>query len=197
MSRKDQTNALRIRVMEVALDHFSEAGIEHASVSRILAGAECSIGSLYHHFGSKEGIAEALLISGVKKFNTRLLATLLPEKTAKTGIKAIVTFCCGWVTNQSKLAAFLMSHKVILSGSSNSERRKMDREFNQAIYEWFVPHVKCAKLSQLPTSLYMPLICGPALEYSRLWLSGRCDQAPDDVSAVFAEAAWQSVKKEG
>lgn len=195
MSRKDQTNALKIRVMKVALNHFSEVGIENVSVSSILAGADCSVGSFYHHFGNKEGIAEAVLLEGVNQFNSGLLAALLPKKTASTGIKAIVTFCCNWVSNQSKLAAFMMSQKVILSDSFKSGRRKMDLEFNQAIYEWFVPHVDCGNLLRLPSSLYMPLICGPTMEYSRLWLSGISDRSPDDVSSVLAEAAWQSVKK--
>ena len=70
MSRKDQTNALKIRVMKVALNHFSEVGIENVSVSSILAGADCSVGSLYHHFGNKEGIAEAVLLEGVNQFNS-------------------------------------------------------------------------------------------------------------------------------
>ena len=74
MSRKNQTNKLKCRVMEVALGHFSEVGIERTNVSNILTDAGCSVGSLYHHFGNKEGIAEALFIDGVDQFNSRLLS---------------------------------------------------------------------------------------------------------------------------
>ena len=133
MSRKNQTSELKARVMEAALCHFSEVGIERTSVSNILKDAECSVGSLYHHFGNKEGIAEALFIDGVNQFNSRLLATLLPRRTASTGIKAIVTFCCEWVTARSELAGFLLSREVTLSDKAKLELREMGRAFGQSI----------------------------------------------------------------
>lgn len=194
MSRKNQTIELKSRVMEAALGHFSEVGIERTNVSNILKDAGCSVGSLYHHFGNKEGIAEALFIDGVNQFNSRLLAALLPEKTASTGIKAIVTFCCEWVTDQSELAGFLLSREATLSDKAKMELREMDRAFGQSIYDWFVPHVKSGALLELPKGMYVPLICGPTLEYSRLWLSGRNSRSPGDVASILAEAAWQSVK---
>jgi AcrR family transcriptional regulator len=194
MSRKSQTNKLKSRVMEVALGHFSEVGIERTNVSNILTDAGCSVGSLYHHFGNKEGIAEALFIDGVDQFNSRLLAALLPSKTASKGIKAIVTFCCEWVTGQPELAGFLLSREVTLSDNAKLDLRKMDRAFGQSIYDWFVPHVKSGALLELPISMYVPLICGSTLEYSRLWLSGRNNRSPSEVSSILAQAAWQSVK---
>lgn len=194
MSRKNQTSELKSRVMEVALGHFSEVGIERTNVSNILTDAGCSVGSLYHHFGNKEGIAEALFIDGVNQFNFRLLEALLPRRTASTGIKAIVIFCCEWVTDQPELAGFLLSREVTLSDNAKLELRKTDREFGQSIYNWFVPHVKSGALLELPTSMYVPLICGSTLEYSRLWLSGRNNRSPGDVASILAEAAWQSVK---
>lgn len=194
MSRQNQTSELRSRIMEVALLHFSEVGIARTNVGDILKDADCSVGSLYHHFGNKEGIAENLFIDGVNQFNSSLLAALLPRRTAGTGIKAIVTFCCDWVTDQSQLAAYLLSREIKLSESTRQELREMDRDFGQSLYEWFVPHVKSGELLELPTSLFMPLISGPTLEYSRLWLSGRSSRSPRDVAPILAEAAWQSVK---
>ncbi len=194
MSRKNQTSELKSRVMEVALGHFSEVGIERTNVSNILNDSGCSVGSLYHHFGNKEGIAEALFIDGVNQFNSRLLEALLPRRTASNGIKAIVTFCCEWVTDQPELAGFLLSREVTLSDNAKLELRKMDREFGQSIYDWFVPHVRSGALLELPTSMYVPLICGSTLEYSRLWISGRNNRSPGAVASILAEAAWQSVK---
>jgi AcrR family transcriptional regulator len=194
MSRKNQTSELKSRVMEVALGHFSEVGIERTNVSNILNDAGCSVGSLYHHFGNKEGIAEALFIDGVNQFNSRLLEALLPRRTASNGIKAIVTFCCEWVTDQPELAGFLLSREVTLSDNAKLELRKMDREFGQSIYDWFVPHVRSGALLELPTSMYVPLICGSTLEYSRLWISGRNNRSPGAVASILAEAAWQSIK---
>jgi AcrR family transcriptional regulator len=195
MSRQIQTSALKSRVIEVALAHFSEVGIARTNVGDILKDANCSVGSLYHHFGNKEGIAEALFIDGVNQFNASLLAALLPRRTASTGISSIVTFCCDWVTDQSQLAAYLLSREIKLSESAKQKLREMDRALSQSLFDWFVPHVESGTLQQLPTAMYVPLICGPTLEYSRMWLSGRSRKSPSDVSPILAQAAWQSVKK--
>ncbi len=194
-TRKNQTSALKSRIMDVALTRFSDVGIEQTNVGDILRDADCSVGSLYHHFGNKEGIAQGLFIEGVDQFNTGLLAALLPRRTASNGIKAMVTFCCEWVTDQSQLAAFLLSREIKLTESARQELREKDRAFSLSIYGWFAPHVKSGALLELPTELYMPLICGPTLECSRLWLSGRSKHSPGEVAAILAEASWQSVRK--
>tara|TARA_R110002072_G_scaffold1780_2_gene14599 strand:- start:6569 stop:7159 length:591 start_codon:yes stop_codon:yes gene_type:complete len=195
MTRQTQTSALKSRVIEVALAHFSEVGIARTNVGDILKDANCSVGSLYHHFGNKEGIAEALFVDGVSQFNTNLLAALLPRHSANNGIKSIVTFCCEWVTDQSRLAAYLLSREIKLSNSAKEELREMDGALAQSLFDWFVPHVKSGTLQELPTGMYVPLICGPTLEHSRMWLSGRSRKSPRDVSPILAEAAWQSVKR--
>ena len=194
MSRQNRTSELKNRVMQVALTHFSKAGIERTNVGDILKDAQCSVGSLYHHFGNKEGIAEALFIEGIRQFNSGLLAALLSRRTGETGVRAIIRYCCQWVTEQPALAAFLLSREIKLSESAKRELKELDRAFGQALYDWFVPHVQKGELLELPRSLYIPIICGPTLEYSRLWLSGRNRRSPDDVSALLAEAAWQSIR---
>ena len=194
MSRQNRTSELKNRVMQVALTHFSKAGIERTNVGDILKDAQCSVGSLYHHFGNKEGIAEALFIEGIRQFNSGLLAALLSRRTGETGVRAIIQYCCQWVTEQPALAAFLLSREIKLSESAKRELKELDRAFGQALYDWFVPHVQKGELLELPRSLYIPIICGPTLEYSRLWLSGRNRRSPDDVSALLAEAAWQSIR---
>jgi len=180
--------------MEVALSYFSDVGVERTNVDKILKGAQCSVGSLYHHFGNKEGIAEALFIDGVNQFNTALLQALLPQDNAKAGITATVTFCCEWVTQRSQLAAFLLSREIKLSESAKQELRELDSQFSHALYGWFVPHVKSGTLLELPPDMYMALISGPTLEYSRLWLAGRSQKTPGDVASMLSEAAWQSVR---
>ena len=194
MSRQNRTSELKNRVMQVALTHFSKAGIERTNVGDILKDAQCSVGSLYHHFGNKEGIAEALFIEGIRQFNGGLLAALLTRRTGETGVRAIIRYCCQWVTEQPALAAFLLSREIKLSEYAKRELKELDRAFGQALYDWFVPHVQKGELLELPRSLYIPIICGPTLEYSRLWLSGRNRRSPDDVSALLAEAAWQSIR---
>ena len=51
---------LDCRILTAALDLFVENGFHNVSVHHIQKRADVSIGSIYKHFGGKEGIAKAL-----------------------------------------------------------------------------------------------------------------------------------------
>ena len=195
MSRQNRTSELKSRVLSAALNRFTEAGIERTNVGDILEDAHCSVGSLYHHFGNKEGIAEALFIEGSKQFNQNLLDALLRHKKAEPGVKAIVTWCCQWVTEQPKLAAYMLSREIKLSEQAKQEMRELDQSFREALIGWFAPRIESGELKNLHFNVYVPLISGPTLEYSRMWLTGRYTRSPDTIAKVMAEAAWQSVRE--
>lgn len=195
MSRQNRTSELKSRVLTAALSHFTESGIERTNIGDILKDSDCSVGSLYHHFGNKEGIAEALFIQGLKEFNANLLDALLSHKKAEPGIKSIVSWLCRWVTEQPKLAAYMLSREIKLSEEAKQEMRELDQSLREALTAWFAPRIESGELQNLHFNVYVPLISGPALEYSRMWLSGRYTRSPDTVAEVMAEAAWQAVRQ--
>ncbi len=194
MSRELKTSELKGRVLSAALARFTESGIERTNIGDILKDADCSVGSLYHHFGSKEGIAEALFVDGVKQFNHNLLDALMQHNEAEPGVKSIVSSCCSWVTRQPQLAAYMLSREIKLSEEAKAELREADQSFRESLTAWFSPHIEAGDLQNLHFNVYVPLISGPTLEYSRMWLSGRYSRSPETVAAVMGEAAWQSVR---
>lgn len=195
MSRQIKTNELRHRVLTAALDCFTGAGVERTKIGDIQAATDVSVGSLYHHFGSKEGIAEALFVDGLASFNNTLLKALLKQRSAEPGVKSIVTSCCRWVTRQPQLAAFMLSREIKLSEDAKQELRELDQTYREALTHWFAPHIESGALKHLHFNVYVSLISGPTLEYSRMWLSGRYPRSPETVSTVMGEAAWQSVRQ--
>ena len=195
MSRESKTSELKQRVLNAALTQFSERGVEHTNVEAILKAADVSVGSLYHHFGNKEGIAEALLVHGLISFHGALLKALLTHRKAEPGVKAIVKSSCRWVTEHPQLAAFLLSREITLSDATQLELREQDRNYRDALTRWFTPHIESGELKNLHFNVYVSLISGPTLEYSRRWLSGRYNRSPDTVANIMAEAAWQSVRE--
>ena len=195
MTRQNRTSELKGRILAAALNRFTESGIERTNIGDILSDADCSVGSLYHHFGNKEGIAEALFIEGSKAFNQNLLEALLGHRKAEPGIKSIVTWCCEWVTEQPQLAAYMLSREIKLSEEAKQEMRELDQSFRESLISWFAPRIESGELKNLHFNVYVPLISGPTLEYSRMWLSGRYSRSPETVSTVMAEAAWQSVRE--
>ncbi|MFP4573989.1 MAG: TetR/AcrR family transcriptional regulator [Desulfobacterales bacterium] len=58
--KSDMTRDRQRRILDTALDLFTCKGYFNTSVHDIQRAADISIGSIYHHFGNKEGIARAL-----------------------------------------------------------------------------------------------------------------------------------------
>jgi AcrR family transcriptional regulator len=58
------------RILSTALDLFVERGFHNVSVHDIQREANVSIGSIYNHFGGKEGVAKALYYHLIREMET-------------------------------------------------------------------------------------------------------------------------------
>ncbi|MEM6274681.1 MAG: helix-turn-helix domain-containing protein [Myxococcota bacterium] len=71
-----------------ALDVFNEVGVNAASIHDICGRAGVCIGSAYHHFGSKQGLADALLLQGLQHhLESPLRAEVTREACSETAGK--------------------------------------------------------------------------------------------------------------
>ena len=57
---KDAPKTIDVKIMSAALNLFVENGYHNVTVHDIKKRAEVSVGAIYHHFGSKEGVASKL-----------------------------------------------------------------------------------------------------------------------------------------
>ena len=188
------TAARRASVLEAALVCFSEHGIDGTTIGDILRVARCSVGSLYHHFGSKEGIAEELFIDGIERFNRGLLRRLKASRGAEESVRAVVYFYCDWTVRNRALASYLHSRDIDFSEEARNRLKAIYRDYLGEVFEWFAPFVADGAMRRLPREVYVPLISGPIQEYVRRWLSGHHERSPVALKALFADAAWNAVK---
>ena len=63
--REIQKENTRIKIADAAWQLFAEKGFEKVTIQDIAASAEVSVGLVYYHFGSKDGLMERSLL----KFN--------------------------------------------------------------------------------------------------------------------------------
>lgn len=195
--RKGETRAgteeRRASVLAAALDCFIRNGIEGTTIGDIQRAARCSVGSLYHHFGSKEGIAEELFIDGIGRFNRGLVRRLKRCRSAEESVKAVVRFYSDWSTRHRALASYLHSRDIDFSDAARARLKAEYRAYITEVFTWFAPFVRDGEMRVLPRDAYVPLISGPIQEYVRRWLSGHYERPPGAMKALFAEAAWKSV----
>src|SRR6266566_5134063 len=58
----------RSRILEAALACFNERGFTATTIEEICQRSGASVGSVYHHFGGKEGLAAALYVEGLRGY---------------------------------------------------------------------------------------------------------------------------------
>ena len=193
-SRVAATRARKESILSAALHCFSENGIDHTTIQQIQARANCSIGSLYHHFGSKEGIAEELFLEGVGQLNHAMLEQIRRAVNAEQSVHAVVSAYCDWSTENRDVARYLHSRDIDFSEQARKRLREIHQSFITEVFTWFAPFVAEGQMRVLPVETYVPLISGATQEYVRRWLSGHHHKGPREVKQLFAEAAWNAVK---
>lgn len=183
-------------ILDAALACFTEHGIEATTIDMIRERSGASVGSLYHHFGSKEAIAGALYISALDEHGELQRGLIEKVTNAEDAVKALVYAYIDWVAaNPDKARFVLYSRRAVAKGDNASELAAHSKMRVNDIKNWFRKYVEEGSVKDLPLECYGSLITGPAHDYARLWLAGRAKTELKAYREVFAEAAWDSVKK--
>lgn len=192
--RARATAERKTSVLSAALACFIEQGIDATTIHDIQRRASCSVGSLYHHFGSKEGIAEELFLDGISRLNRGMLRRIRRCSSAEEGVRAVVEYYCEWTTRHRDLARYLHSRDIDFSEDARARLHNIHRSYIRDVFGWFAPFLERGQIRVLPIDTYVPLISGPIQEYVRRWLSGHHKEGPRKVRTLFADAAWAAVK---
>jgi hypothetical protein len=59
---------------------------------------------------------------------------------------------------------------------------------------WFSGHIRTGTLRDLPNDIYISIILGPCMEFTRQYLSGQTRTTMDQAIYHLGEAAWQALK---
>jgi AcrR family transcriptional regulator len=183
MGRKEQ-------ILDAALRAFTEKGFAAATVADVRDLSGASTGSIYHHFGDKEGLAAALYVEALRDYQQGVLAVLERERDAERGVKALVRHHLRWVASHPDQARFLLAGRP----PGAAERlHEMNREAFAAVRAWLDER----GLRRIPLDLVYAVVFGPAQEFCRGWLRDRTKSAVTTAERVLAVAAWRAVRDEG
>lgn len=187
----------RRQILAAALAVFSEAGFEHASVDEIRRRSGASIGSIYHFFGSKDEIAAALFVEGLRQYHAGLQASLRAKHGAAALVKGVVAYHLDWVEAYADWARFLIDMRrsaAVLA--AEAEINALNRQNYAALFSLFEPHFASGALVKLPRAEFVAVVFGPAHELARLRLRGGGKPDVSSAKKRLAEAAWRAVRSD-
>jgi AcrR family transcriptional regulator len=196
----------RQEIMAAALDCFVAKGFSETSMADIQARSGASMGSIYHHFESKERLAAALYLEGLKGVHGAMRSVLTETNQAEEGIKGLVRAYIDWFVQHPQLGYYLFqgmgAQYLEVEGEKIREETTMLR---RDLGGWLRPHIQSCEIARLPTELYSPLMLGPTREFLQQWLVhrvGRVRRSPagpagatdlSESSQALAEAAWKAL----
>jgi AcrR family transcriptional regulator len=181
-------------ILTCALACFNELGIQATTVETIRERANSSIGSIYHHFGNKDGLIAALFFAALDDQLTLTQPRMETAASAKDAIVAMVQTYLEWVTQQPELARFMSQARAsVADGPFGNELLQRNKQRYGGLMDWLEKGVQEGSIRPLPRETYASLLIGQSENYCRAWLSGRVKTKPTDFVPVFTEAAWRSV----
>jgi AcrR family transcriptional regulator len=186
----------RSAILSAALAVFTEKGIEAATIDDIRRKSGASVGSIYHHFGNKDGIAAALFAHTLDDYWARVLAAVADEADARAAIRALVGTHLHWIVAKPDAARFLFSRRQAVGAAHEESVRQHTAGHLKQLLKLFKPWFNEGVLRRMPVELYVALLLGPAQELSRHWLGGRIAFDPRDAVAELSAAAWRSLAEE-
>jgi AcrR family transcriptional regulator len=194
-ARHTNTPSRRQEIIQAALACFAELGFAQTSMADIRRRSNASTGSIYHHFKSKEQLAAEVYIEGIRNYQEGFLAVLEGQQSAQGGIVAVIRYHLQWVSEhpewtrylfQKAHAAFMASAAEVFAG--------LNAEFMKRCGRWLGVHVKAGTVRRLSPDMYVAIMLGPVMEYTRLYLAGQTCTPLEHAMKELASAAWNCLK---
>ncbi len=108
-ARARATDRRKRDILRAALRCYAELGYEKTTMADICEASGASIGSVYHHFKSKDQLFAALYLDGIRRTQEVALEALLPERDPERGGVRLVSSYLEWVRANRRLASYLLT----------------------------------------------------------------------------------------
>lgn len=181
-------------IFDAALSCFTELGISATTIGDIRKRSGASTGSIYHHFGNKDGLAEALFSDCLSQYREGVLAVMAASQNAEQLVKSAVEFHIEWAISHPEHVRFMLYAKREMSVlADNKSVKENTGNFLGQIKKIFSPQIINGDIKQLPKEMYIPLISGPSQEIIRVWLSHPTAIDLEAMKPYLAQAAWDAL----
>jgi AcrR family transcriptional regulator len=186
----------RQSILDAALVCFLEEGYEQTTVARIRERSQTSNGALFHHFPSKEAIADALFVESMGSFQEGLWELVRRRpRSLRTAVRGVIAHQLGWIEQHPDRSRFLYMRGHLEWGSpAASEVATLNRGLAAAFRDWMAPLVESGEIRVDSMLVVSAIVNGPAHAIAQRWLAGQLESTPSAFVDALAEAAWAGLR---
>lgn len=191
-------DSTRQRILDAAADLFVGSGYEHASIWVLAQESEASNGSIYHHFGSKEGVLAAILRRALDERQHGLLPALLAHpEDAGGGVRAAVASDLRWIEGHRRDARLLLDHHRLVDAEDPRALPYDRAAFLKAVHRWVTEQASAGRMPRMPPERFLALTLAPAWEIAGRWVRDPGERPPTAHASALGDAAWAAVLAAG
>lgn len=190
-----QTAATVARVLDAAARVFAVHGVRGGSIHAIARQSRTSIGSIYHHFGDRDGVAVALYQRTLDDLLAHVADAFLVPHDARAALDAMVDAYLSWVQQHRSLARFLF-----FAGPAELDAERhgpLDATKVARMAPMFArvgTLIAAGVLRPMPPPILEVIVVGPMAEFARRLLGGSLPWAElRPGSELIKECLWRTL----
>jgi AcrR family transcriptional regulator len=186
----------RRRILDVALACFLADGYEQTTIAEIRNRSGTSNGALFHHFPTKEAIADALYVDAIASFQQGLWHLVgRKPRSLRAAVHGAIAHQLGWTEQNADLARFVYARGHLdWSSPAGAELAALNRDLAAAFREWLAPFVASGEVRAAPMLLITAVVSGPAHAIAQRWLAGQVNRPLTSFVAALTDAAWAGLR---
>jgi AcrR family transcriptional regulator len=186
----------RARIMDTALERFLADGYEQTTIARIREGSGVSNGALFHHFPSKEAIADALYVEALGSFQEGLWQLVRRRpRSLRAAVRGTIAHQLRWIEAHPDLARFVyMRGHLDWESPGAAAVEAANRELAAAFRRWLDPLMHAGQVRPASMLVVTAIVTGPAHAIAKRWLAGQLERAPSEYVDELALAAWAGLR---
>jgi AcrR family transcriptional regulator len=186
------------RVLDAALACFTREGVGGVTIQEIAEESGVSVGSIYHHFGSRERILFALHCKHLEAMLASIAMAVYRHRSARGGVCALVRSYIDFVASHPHESRFVYAAAYTGMGEElRPQLAALAARVTEPIARWLRPHVEAGRVVDLPPALYEVVLVGPPAEACRRILSGASGMTFASARAALPDLVWAAVAARG
>jgi len=135
-----------------------------------------SVGSIYHFFGSKDGLATQLYVEVLADHHANYLDALRTSRSAKAGVTGAVHAHLRWVAANRDRARYVFNWRELeVIDRGEPAVAALNEELYCVASEWLAGHVRAGRIKLLSPRMFQALWMGRDARVRPVW-----DGAPDE-----------------
>ncbi|MCP4430854.1 MAG: TetR/AcrR family transcriptional regulator [Gammaproteobacteria bacterium] len=180
------------RILTAALELFVNKGYHNVSVHDVQKHAKVSIGSIYNHFGGKQGIARALYDRLLQEMNQMVDSVISQKLSIIEKCNSIIKLWFEYTESHSDIIAFMLhaKHNEFITDQPPICSAEPFRKIRELVQDG----IDNGEIRACDCLIAASVIFGGAYRMISLRLDGLVDRPLPEYYDQLIDATWQSIR---